>query len=137
MSIIDELLKVDPNEIKTPKSEVIIKLKKLGNKEFIFPIEAIHPAVMGEIKEDAMEMTGGKKGKIDMSMAVYDTQCRTIIEGCPTVFKNENLLKKFSCHSGKELIAKLMITGEIDKLNDAIEELSGYDEEEAKKKIKN
>lgn len=137
MNIIDELLKVDVNEIKVPKSEVKIRLKKLGNRDFIFPIEAIHPAIMAEIKEDAMEMTGGKKGKVEMNMLIYDTQCRTIIEGCPAVFKNDSLMKKFNCHTGKELIAKLMLSGEIDKLNDAIEDLSGYDEEKAKEKVKN
>lgn len=137
MNIVERLLKIDPSEIKMPKKVVKLKLKKLGDEEFEFPIEAIRPDILSEIKQDAMVMTGNKKGKISMDIVLYATQCRVIIEGCPSVFKNDNLIKKFGVHTGKELIGKLMLTGEIDKLNEEIEELSGYDEEEDKEEIKN
>jgi len=61
-----------------------------------------------------------------------------IIEGCPEVFKSKEVMDHFEAPSPKELIRKLLLSGEIDDLYNAINELSGYEkDEEDEEEIKN
>ena len=135
-NIIDELLGFDADKIEIPKKDFTLKLRKLDNKELTFPLVAISAEKMAKIKEDSMEMSAKNK-EVKMRTALYQSQVMTIIEGCPTVFRNENIIRKFKVNTPKELIAKLFLSGEIDLIVDEIEKLSGFGDEDSVEKVKN
>lgn len=132
MNTIERLLKIDAGKIKMPEKDIIIKLRKLNNEEFTFPCKAVDPEIVAELQENALEFSDGNIDKIKM----YHTKVMTIIEGCPAIFKNQDLMKHFSTATPKELVKKLLVSGEMDELNNKINELGGYDKKK-KKEIKN
>lgn len=136
-NIIDQLLGFNTEKIVVPKKDFTIRLRKLDNTEFTFPLVAINAEKMAKIKEDGMDMSAKNK-KVTMKTALYQTQVMTIIEGCPKVFKNDSIIKKFGANTPKELVGKLFLSGEIDKMVDEIESLSGFDDDESDvEKVKN
>lgn len=136
-NIIDELLGFNTDKLEIPKKEFTLRLRKLDNKELTFPLVAISAEKMAKIKEDSMEMSAKNK-EVKMRTALYQSQVMTIIEGCPKVFRNENIIKKFNVNTPKELVGKILLSGEIEVLVDEIEKLSGYGEDEDKvEKVKN
>lgn len=136
-NIIDELLGFNTDKLELPRKDFTLRLRKLGNKELTFPLVAISAEKMAKIKEDSMEMSAKNK-EVKMRTSLYQSQVMTIIEGCPKVFRNENVIKKFNVNTPKELVGKLFLSGEIETLVDEIEKLSGYGEDEDKvEKVKN
>lgn len=134
MNAVEKLMQFDAGKLKMPKGEVKIKLNKLSGEEFIFPIQALDPAMSGEIAEESLDITMRKGNSAKVNLIRYRTQLRTIVEGCPDVFKNKELQKKFGAKTPNELVEKLMLSGEMDILSSAIEDLSGYEDEESKVK---
>ena len=133
MNVIDKLLKMDAGKIKLPEKDIVVKLKKLGNEEFTFPCKALDPELVAELQEDALEFDDGGLNKI----RVYNTKVMTIIEGCPVVFKNQDILKHFGVLTPKELVKKLLLSGEMDELNNQITALNGYDKKKDESEVKN
>lgn len=127
MNTVERLLKMDAGKIKAPEKDVVMKLAKFNNEEFIFPCKAIDPEMIAEIQENSIEFGDGDIEKIKM----YGPKVMTIIEGCPTIFKNKDLMKHFNAATPKELVKKLLLSGEMDDLKAEIDKLGGYD---AKKK---
>lgn len=134
MNIVEKLLKMDAGKLEMPSKEVSLKLKKLGGEEFIFTCKAVDAERFAEIQENAIELRKGDIKKINM----YEMKVLTVIEGCPEVFKNKEVMDHFGAPTGKELIKKLLLSGEIDELKSRIDELSGYERsEEDEEEIKN
>ncbi len=129
MNTVEKLLKMDAGKIKTPEKDVVMKLAKFDNKEFTFPCKAIDPELVAEIQENSIEFYDGDIDKIK----VYDSKVMTIIEGCPIVFKNTDLMKHFGAATPKDLVKKLLLSGEIDDLKAEIDKLSGYDTKKKKR----
>lgn len=126
MNIVEKLMKFDAGKLAMPTGEVKIRLKKLGGEEFVFPIQALTPALVGEISDEVMDITMRKGKTAKMNLAQFRAQLRTIVEGCPEVFKNSELQSRFGAKTPYELVEKLMLSGEMDILSDAIDALSGY-----------
>lgn len=139
MNIVQELLKFDRGDIKTPTKDFRMTLDKLGNTAFVFPLIALSPDVASEIQEDMFEMRMSKKSKgIEMKQTIYNGKLKTLTNGCPEVFKNKEILKKFGARTPHELIEILLTPGEIDTLKEQIDSISGYDkEEEIEEEVKN
>lgn len=132
LNTVEKLLKYDMGSLKTPEKEVKLKLKKLNNEEFVFPCKAVDPEYVSELQENSFQF---KQGQMSVTK-LFNTKVLTIIEGCPTVFKNKDLLKHFGAATPKDLVSKLMVSGEIDELKNQIDELGGY-KEEVDEEIKN
>lgn len=128
MNTIEKLLKIDAGKLKMPEKDVTMKLKKLDDEEFIFPCNAVDPEIVSELQENAIEFSDGELEKIK----VYHTKVMTIVEGCPSVFKNKEVMAHFGAPTPKELVKKLLLAGEMDKLNDEINKLGGYDKKKDK-----
>lgn len=132
MNIVEKLLKMDAGKIESPTKVIAIESKKL-KQTLEFPCKAVDSEKYAEIQEGALEIRKGDVKKINM----YSMKTSIIIEGCPDVFKNKELMDHFGAPTPKELIRKLLLSGEIDDLYNGINELSGYekdkdDEEEIK-----
>ena len=132
MNIVDKLLKMDAGKIKTPEKEIKLNLKKLGGEEFVFPCKAIDPEYVTELQENSIEF---KKNGIS-KIKIYDTKVMTIVEGCPEVFKNKEVIKHFGAATPKDLVKKLLVSGEIDELKAEIDALGGYDDDD-EEEVKN
>lgn len=126
MNTVERLLKMDAGKLKMPEKDIVIKLTKFDNEEFTFPCKAIDPEVIAEIQENAIELKKGNVSKIRM----YNMKVMTIIEGCTAIFKDKDLLRHFNANTPKELVKKLLISGEMDDLYNKINELSGYEKDE-------
>ena len=133
MNVVQKLLAIDAGKIKTPTKDVKMKLQKLGGEEFIFPCKAIDPEYVAELQENAIEFKKSELSKIK----VYDTKVLTIVEGCQEVFKSSELMKHFNGHTPKELVKKLLLSGEMDDLKAEIDKLGGYDKEKDEEEVKN
>ncbi|MCK9325829.1 MAG: hypothetical protein M0P69_10070 [Bacteroidales bacterium] len=133
MNAVDKLLKMDAGKLKTPMKDITIKLAKLDNEEFVFPCKAIDPELIAEMQEDALEIVDGELDKIKM----YNQKVFTVIEGCPDVFKNKDVMKHFGVPTPKELVPKIMLSGEIDELYGEINKLNGYNRKKQKDEVKN
>ena len=132
MNIVDKLLKMDAGKIKTPEKEIKLNLKKLGGEEFVFPCKAVDPEYVTELQENSIEF---KKNGIS-KIKIYDTKVMTIVEGCPEVFKNKEVIKHFGAATPKDLVKKLLVSGEIDELKAEIDALGAYDDED-EEEVKN
>lgn len=130
MNTVDKLLAIDAGKVKTPEKTVKMELRKLENKEFEFPCKAVDPQYVSELQENSIEFAEGDIDRIRM----YDTKVLTIVEGCPTVFKNKDLIKHFGAATPKDLVSRLLVSGEMDYLKKEIDELGGYDNKGRKKK---
>lgn len=129
MNTVDKLLKLDAGKIKNPTKIVKMKLKKLDDEELEFPCEAVDPEYVSELQENSIEFMDGDIDRIRM----YDTKVLTIIEGCPSIFKDKNLKKHFGAATPKDLVSKLLVSGEMDHLKKEIDELGGYDNKKRKR----
>lgn len=132
MNAVDKLLAYDGGLIDTPTGEVKLRLKKLNGFEMTFPIKAVDPEVASELQEAIIEMDTKSK-KMSMN-GTYNVKVMTIVEGCPDVFKNKDLQKKFGAVSPKDLVKKILLDGEMEVLRSEIDRLSGFDEDEEKVK---
>lgn len=125
MNTVEKLLKIDAGKLKMPEKTVTLKLAKLGI-ELDFPCVAISPETYSEIQENSIEMKKGDIKRINM----HKMKILTIIEGCPAVFKSKEVMDHFGCATPRDLINKLLLSGEIDDLYKTITELNGYEEDE-------
>lgn len=133
MNLVDKLLKMDAGKIEVPSKVIKINSKKM--KETLeFPCKAVDSEKYAEIQEGALEIRKGDVKKINM----YSMKTLIIIEGCPEVFKSKEVMEHFGVLTPKELIKRLLLSGEIDDLYNGINELSGYEKDgEDEQEIKN
>ena len=133
MNIVEKLLKMDAGKIEIPSKVITIKAKKM-KQTLEFPCKALDAERYAEIQEGALEIRKGDVKKINM----YSMKTLIIIEGCPEVFKSKEVMDHFGTPTPKELIKKLLLSGEIDDLYNGINELSGYEkDDEDEESIKN
>lgn len=121
MSALDLLLKLDESKIKKPIKQVEIKrLSEAAGEKVIFVCEAVSANKMAEIQEMVLDV---KSQQID----VQEMQLMTVLAGVrePNL-KSKELLEKFHAPTPKELLQKLLLSGEITNLYNVISELSGY-----------
>lgn len=114
MSIIDKLLETDVKKLERQAKEYEIKrLSKAIGEKFIITIKPLSSEQVHHIGEIS-------KGN-ERENAVLEA-CR--IEG--KKFSDKDLLSKFGCVSGIDLINKLLLPGEINAIYLIINEISGY-----------
>lgn len=129
---VEQLLALDASRIKKPTKTVKLKLGKFDGLELEFKIEAVDPEIMSELKESMIRFESKTEAmRVEGS---YNVTVMTIIEGCPSVFRNKEVQDHFKAATPKELVKILLTSGEMDKLKDEIDAISGYAKE---KDIKN
>lgn len=127
-NIIDLLLAAEDSKFQRPSREVEIKrLSDVLGEKFVVKCEAISVDTYEEIQEQTM--TIDDEGKPDVNF--NDMQLFTVMEGVvddegKKLFFNKELQKKFGAPTPKELVRKLLLSGEISKLYNTISDLSGF-----------
>lgn len=135
MNVVEQLLKVDAGKVEFPKKDITLKLMKLGGVEATFTCTAFDPEIANEINQMNMEIDSD--GQIEMDNS--GIQLQTLLNGVPEL-KEKDLLDHFKVKTPDQLINKIFLSGDINKLVEAISELNGFDkktERKKKDKIKN
>lgn len=124
MNIIDKLLTTDITVLQEglKRDFEITRLSKKLGIPFILQCKPLSSEQMEHIVEISKNN-------------ITDIKLNAILEGCSLENKSINnaaLLEKFGCLTGKELIEKLFIIGEISELYQIINEISGYSKDAVK-----
>ena len=136
-NILDMLLGADMDNVKKPRQELEIgRLSKALGEKFILICEALSPDKFDEIQENSLQITGK-----DVDLDINKMQLFAIVEGVVTedgkcLFKNKELQKKFKAPTSLELVKKLLLPGEINKVYTTISDLSGFGDK-AVEEVKN
>lgn len=137
VNVLDLLLGSDIGEIKLPTKQVEIpRLTQAYGAPFVITCKALTPDKYEEVQDMAVSVKG-KDADIEISLL----QVLVVMEGVvdPTgkpMFKNKELMSKFKCSTPKELVRKLLLSGEIASVYGQIASLSGFGEGSVKE-VKN
>ena len=127
VNVLDLLLGSDIGEIKLPTKQVeITRLTEVYGAPFIVTCKALTPEKYEEVQDMALDVQGK-----DVDLDIKLLQLFVVLEGVvddagKPLFKNKDLMKKFKAQTPKELVRKLLLSGEIANLYGDISELSGF-----------
>ena len=137
MSIVEDLLKADIGKTKPREEEMESKcLTALLGRPASVKLRAISPERNDQIQEDSFSLD--KKGRLK-DISISKMKAFVVLEGLlePSM-KDKSLQDHFKAPTPKELLNRLFDAGEIQKMYDKINELSGFgDDEEDEEEIKN
>ncbi len=134
MKLTELLLKSDISVLdkKVERKVEISRLSKLYGAKFEFIIKNLTTSEMDSAKKESNKMISDKKGvSVELDSAKYNlaiVRMGTHTEDNQLFFANEELINKFRVFTPDDLIKKLLLPGEIDKLSLEIVEISGYSE---------
>lgn len=137
VNVLDLLLGSDIGEIKLPTKTVeITRLTEVFGKPFILTCQALSP----EKYEEVQDMAVSVKGK-DVDLDVSQLQLFTVMEGVigedgKPLFKSVELRFKFKVPTPKDVVRKILLSGEITAVYTEIAKLSGFGDG-AVKEVKN
>lgn len=137
VNILDLLLGADTGDIKLPSKQVeITRLTEAFGAPFILTCKALSPDKFEEVQDMAVSI----KGK-DADIEITLLQLLIVMEGVvddagKPMFKNKELMLKFKAPSPKDLVRKILLSGEISSVYNVISGLSGFGEG-AVKEVKN
>ena len=137
VNVLDLLLGSDIGEIKLPTKEMeITRLSEVFGAPFVITVSALSPDRYEEVQDMAVSVKG-KDADIEISLL----QLLVVMEGVMApngkpLFKNKDLMSKFKASTPKELVRKLLLSGEIANIYGEIANLSGFGEG-AVKEVKN
>lgn len=129
VNVLDLLLGSDIGEIKLPTKEMeITRLSGVYGSPFVITVSALSPDRYEEVQDMAVSVKG-KDADIEISLL----QILVVMEGVvdstgKPMFKNKNLMAKFKANTPKELVRKLLLSGEIASIYGEIASLSGFGE---------
>ena len=124
---LDLLLGVDIGVVAKPRKEIHMpRLSKQLGQDVVFTIEALSADQFETVQDNALKISGK-----NVDVRVTEMQIFTLIEGVvEPSFKNKELRNKFGAPTPKELVKKLLISGEIQYLYQEITALSGFGDED-------
>lgn len=137
VNVLDLLLGADVGEIKLPTKQIeITRLTEVFGASFILTCKALSPDKFEEVQDMAVSIKG-KDADIEVSLL----QLLVVMEGVvdsseKPMFKNKELMTKFKAPSPKELVRKILLSGEITQIYQTISTLSGFGDN-AVKEVKN
>lgn len=127
VNVLDLLLGSDAGEIKLPTKQVeITRLSAVFGKSFILTCKALSPEKYEEVQDMALNVKG-KDVDIDVNLLQLFVTIEGVVDdaGKP-MFKNKELMTKFKASTPKELVRKILLSGEITNVYAEIAKLSGF-----------
>ena len=130
INVLDLLLGSDIGEIKLPTKQIeITRLSEIYGSPFVITCKALTPDKYEEVQDMAVNVQNK-----DVDLDINLLQLFVVIEGvCDAnenpMFKNKDLMNKFKVPTPKELVRKLLLSGEITNLYGEISVLSGFGED--------
>lgn len=133
VNVLDLLLGSDVGEITLPTTQVeITRLSAVYGKPFVLTCRALTPEKFEEVQEMAVTV----KNK-DVDLDVNLLQLFVVMEGVvdeagKPMFKSKDLMAKFKASTPKELVRKILLSGEISHVYGTISNLSGFGDDSVK-----
>ena len=130
INVLDLLLGSDIGEIKLPTKQIeITRLSEIYGAPFVVTCKALTPDKYEEVQDMAVNVQNK-----DVDLDINLLQLFVVIEGvCDAnenpMFKNKDLMNKFKVPTPKEMVRKLLLSGEITNLYGEISVLSGFGED--------
>lgn len=137
VNILDLLLGSDVGEIKLPTTKVeVIRLSEIYGAPFVITLSALSPDKFEAVQDMAVSIKG-KDADIELSLLQMLAIIESVLDeqGKP-LFKNKDLMAKFKVPTPKELVRKLLLSGEVTNIYKVISDLSGFGDN-AVKSVKN
>ena len=137
VNVLDLLLGSDIGEIKLPTKKVeVVRLSEVYGAPFLVTCKALSPDKYEEVQDMAVNVSNK-----DVDLDINLLQLFVVLEGVvddagKPLFKNKDLMSKFKAQTPKELVRKLLLSGEIANLYGEISQLSGFGDN-AVKEVKN
>lgn len=137
VNVLDLLLGSDVGDIKLPTKEVeITRLSEIFGKPFILTCQALSPDKYEEVQDMALSVSGK-----DVDLDVSQLQLFTVLEGVmgadgKPLFKSADLRTKYKVPTPKDVVRKILLSGEITAVYTEIAKLSGFGDG-AVKEVKN
>ena len=138
-NVLDILLGGDMGSVKLPtKQYELTRLSRAYGSPFIVTLKALSADKWEEVQDMALSIKG-KDVDVDNSLLqLYIVMESTYSdpEAKNLLFKNKELMSKFKAVTPKDLVRKILISGEILNVYNMVSELSGFGDD-AVKEIKN
>lgn len=127
INILDALLGADTGKIKLPTKQVeITRLSEHFGAPFYVTIKALSADKWEEVQDMALKVEG-KDVDVDTNLLqLFVIIESTLDQNGGLLFKNKDLIKHFGCITPKDLVGKLLLSGEIISLYGEISDLSGF-----------
>lgn len=123
MNTIDLLMSMDKGTFKPRTQQVKISRLSEEKKPFIVDLRGLTQDELEEISDQIVKDLPDGTKKVDGSERIY----LTLIKGITNInFKDENLLKHFEVRTPYDLLKKIFLPGEMEKLESAISKLCGF-----------
>lgn len=137
VNVLDLLLGSDIGEIKLPTKQMeITRLSGVFGAPFVITVSALSPDKYEEVQDMAVSVRG-KDADIEISLLQVLVVMEGVVDGAGNpMFKNKDLMAKFKAKTPKELVRKLLLSGEIASVYGEIAGLSGFGEGSVKE-VKN
>jgi hypothetical protein len=129
VNVLDLLLGSDIGEIKLPTKQIeITRLSEVYGKPFVVTCKALSPEKYEEVQDMALKVNG-KDVDLDVNLLQLFVALEGIVDDSgKRMFRNKELMTKFKATTPKELIKKILLSGEITNLYGEIAKLSGFGE---------
>lgn len=130
--VLDLLLAKDLSEFKTESAQVeIARLSEILGEKFIIELRVLPPSVSEAIDESSFSFGYDEDGGLDLDIRHEEQKVKTLIEATYTLdgkqlFKQHDLRRKFGVRTNEDLVKKLLLSGEVDKLYKRYQKLAGY-----------
>ena len=127
VNALDLLLGGDTDKIKLPTKRIeITRLSEVYGSPFYVTLQGVSASKWEELQDMALKIQG-KDLDIDTNLLQIFVVMESVLDdsGKP-LFKNKELMMKFGSPTPKELIKKILLSGEIVSIYGAVSDISGF-----------
>lgn len=126
-TIVSKLLAFDRADIERKRAVHPMALSKFGGQVFEFELVEMDAEQACKVQDKSLEF---ERATGMIFMRSWSALVATIMAGCPSVFRNQEVRKHYGCNTFEELVKVLLTKGEAQELADAIDGLSDVDPED-------
>lgn len=137
LNILDALLGADVNKVKLPTKKLeITRLSEIFGAPFNVTLQALSANKWEEIQDMAIKVQGKDVDLDNNLLQLFVVLESTLDDSGNLLFKNMELVKHFGCVTPKDLVKKILLSGEIISIYSEVSDLSGFGEGSVKE-VKN
>lgn len=127
LNVLDALLGSDLNKIELPKKKIELKrLSEIFGAPFHVTVQAVSASKWEELQDMALNIEG-KDVDIDTNLLQLFVVMECVLDDTgKQLFKNMEVVKHFDCETPKDLVKKLLLSGEIMSIYTFVSDLSGF-----------
>lgn len=129
LNVLDTLLGADAGKIELPKKKLELKrLSEIFGAPFYVTVQAVSADKWEELQDMALKIEG-KDVDVDTNLLqIFVVMECTLDDNGKQLFKNMDLVKHYGCVTPKDLVKKLLLSGEILNIYSYVSDISGFGE---------